>query len=326
VKRLRVLIVTLVGIMHMLAGKGEALSCKARAESVVFSGIDILSGAPVDASASLDVTCTVSSLDGTAGSLLEIHVCPGIGEGSGGSAASTRRLVRGDGQDILNYNIYQDAARTEQWGHSSFPALGDMPMMTMIITVPPSGSSADVSASRPVYFRLFGSQQTSPPGTYMSNFGGADAQIRFGLGGCQSGESMTASPLDPFSVTASFTKGCMVATRGLNFGSTPDLSVNVDATGQVNLTCTQSTEYDIGLSVGGFAPTTRRMTMGDEFVTYGLYRDAARTLGWGEAMGTQMSGVGTGLTESHVVYGRVMPQTAPSPGTYSDTVVVTIAY
>ena len=155
-RRLRVLIVTLFGTMHMLAGKGEALTCKASAELVVFSGIDILSGAPVDASASLDVTCTVSSLDGTAGSLLEIHVCPGIGEGSGGSAAGTRQLVRGDGQGILNYNIYQDADRTEQWGHSSFPALGDMPTMTMIVAVPSSGSTADVSASRLVYFRLFG--------------------------------------------------------------------------------------------------------------------------------------------------------------------------
>ena len=138
---------------------------------------------------------------------------------------------------------------------------------------------------------------------------------------------MMTSPLDPFSVTASFTKGCMVATQALNFGTTPDLSVNVDATGQVSVTCTQSTEYDVGLSVGAFTPTTRRMTNDkNEFVVYGLYRDAARTLGWGEAMGTMMSGVGTGLTESHVVYGRVMPQTAPPPGTYNDRVVVTITY
>jgi fimbrial chaperone protein len=104
------------------------------------------------------------------------------------------------------------------------------------------------------------------------------------------------------------------------------LSANVDATGQVRVTCTQSSGYSVGLGVGSFTPTTRRMLKGGEFVTYGLYQDSARNQGWGDTVGAMPTGTGTGLTDTYTVYGRVMPQATPSAGTYSDTVAVVITY
>jgi spore coat protein U-like protein len=48
---------------------------------------------------------------------------------------------------------------------------------------------------------------------------------------------------------------------------------------------------------------------------------------WGSTVGTNTeSGTGTGSTQSLTVYGRVASQTTPNPGTYSDTIVVTVAY
>jgi outer membrane usher protein len=35
---------------------------------------------------------------------------------------------------------------------------------------------------------------------------------------------------------------------------------------------------------------------------------------------------GTGLAQSATVYGRIAPQSTPSPGTYNDTIVVTLTY
>ena len=42
--------------------------------------------------------------------------------------------------------------------------------------------------------------------------------------------------------------------------------------------------------------------------------------------GSVLSGTGTGNNEEVIVYGRVPSQTTPSPGTYTDTVQVTIAW
>ena len=309
------------------AGGAEAMSCTASIGSpVIFSGIDILAGGPVDVSSTLDVTCTVSTLDGAVGALLNITVCPNIGEGSGGSVSGTRQLQRSGG-GTLNYNIYQDTARSIQWGHASFPALGTVPPITMSVTVPLL-STASTSASRPIYFRLFGSQQTAAPGTYTSSFAGAHTLIRagIGLGGCPGVYLITSSPQAPFSVEATFIKNCTVTTQNVNFGSVGVLNSNIDTTGQVNVTCTQSTDYSAGLSVGSFTPTTRRMVKGGEFITYGLYRDAARTQGWGDTTGTMPTATGTGLTQNYTVYGRVAPQATPTAGTYNDTVIVTITY
>jgi spore coat protein U-like protein len=69
------------------------------------------------------------------------------------------------------------------------------------------------------------------------------------------------------------------------------------------------------------------MAKGAEIITYGLYRDTARTLPWGSTSGTNtVGGTGTGSNQALSVYGRVASQNTPSPGTYTDSVVVTVTY
>jgi spore coat protein U-like protein len=67
------------------------------------------------------------------------------------------------------------------------------------------------------------------------------------------------------------------------------------------------------------------MMSGARAITYGLYRNPARTEGWGELTGSTVEGTGTGDTVRLPIYGRVPPQIA-GPGAYSDTVVVNIFY
>ncbi|MER9648583.1 IS110 family transposase [Mesorhizobium sp. M0199] len=62
-------------------------------------------------------------------------------------------------------------------------------------------------------------------------------------------------------------------------------------------------------------------------VTYGLYKDIARTQPWGDASmaGSMVTGTGTG----HPSLDRLWPgapQAMPSAGVYTDTVVVTVTY
>lgn len=311
------------------ADRAEALSCTATIDSpVIFSGLDILSGAPVDASSTLQVTCTASLLDGLAGALLNITICPNLGAGDGGAVSGTRLLKRTGGTETLNYNIFQDAGRSVPWGHSATPSLGTVPMMSMSIRLPLLSGTSSNTVSRSVYFRLAGAQQTAPPGNYVSNFAGNDSLIGAGvaLGGCSGLTVFPTSTNAPFAVQANITKNCMVTTQSVDFGSVGVLANNIDATGQVRVTCTQSTGYSVGLSVGAFTPVTRRMLKGSEFVTYGLYQDGGRSQGWGDTAGTMPSGTGSGVTQNCTVYGRVKPQATPSAGNYSDTVVVTITY
>jgi spore coat protein U-like protein len=66
---------------------------------------------------------------------------------------------------------------------------------------------------------------------------------------------------------------------------------------------------------------------GGNQIWYGLFRDAARSLSWGElGDGAAQPGTGSGAAQSFTVYGRVPAQATPPPGIYSDTIIVTITY
>ena len=86
----------------------------------------------------------------------------------------------------------------------------------------------------------------------------------------------------------------------------------------------------MGLSAGGGTGATvavRKMTSGANTVNYTLYRDAARTLVWGTTIGTDtVTGTGNAANQAITIYARTPTQTVPPPGTYTDTVTVTITY
>ena len=117
----------------------------------------------------------------------------------------------------------------------------------------------------------------------------------------------------------------------VNFATHGVLNTNVDSTGSLSVTCTNTTAYNIGLDAGAGSGATiaaRLMTgTGAATVTYSLYIDSGRTQVWGSTIGTDtVAATGTGAAQSYTVYGRVPPQTTPAPGIYTDTVVVTVTY
>jgi len=104
----------------------------------------------------------------------------------------------------------------------------------------------------------------------------------------------------------------------------------LDAAGSIAITCTNAAPYTIALdggSIGAINPVQRKMSQGSERITYGLYQDSGRTQPWGDAAGINTAAAtGSGLAQTFSVYGRVPAQSTPSPGTYTDTVVVTVSY
>ena len=142
-----------------------------------------------------------------------------------------------------------------------------------------------------------------------------------------------ATVTSTFNVKITITAQCLInSASDVLFTTTGVLAANVDQTSSISLNCTNTTPYTVGLSAGtngGGTVTTRKMKGGptNELINYALYSDAARTTNWGDTavLGWQ-SGTGNGAAQAFTVYGRVPPQTTPTPGNYTDNVTVTVTY
>ena len=133
-----------------------------------------------------------------------------------------------------------------------------------------------------------------------------------------------------FTVQVQINATCVInSAQTLDFGTQTFLTANVDQQSKIQVQCTSTTPYNIGLNAGtasGATVTTRKMTSGANTVSYSLYSDSGRTTNWGNTVNTDtVSGTGTGSTIDHFVYGRIPPQAA-APGGYSDTIQVTVTY
>ena len=134
----------------------------------------------------------------------------------------------------------------------------------------------------------------------------------------------------PFNVSANVVGGCTLATTNMNFGTVGVLTANLDTSNTISVSCSNLTPYTIGLSGGQSGttdPTLRKMANGLSEVTYGIYQDSARTIPWGDTIGSNtISNIGNGSVQNFAAYGRVTVQNTPAAGIYSDTIIVTMTY
>lgn len=134
---------------------------------------------------------------------------------------------------------------------------------------------------------------------------------------------------------------CTVSTSGVAFGTYNPLSAAaVTANGNVRVTCGGVlgllVPYQIALSkganAGNFSP--RQMASGVKRLNYNLFTDGTYATVWGDGTGGTQTVSGSvsvvllgGTSQDNTVYGR-MPgsQTTVAPGTYNDTIQVTVTY
>jgi spore coat protein U-like protein len=285
-----------------------APTCTISMTTLAFGSVDVLPGSAVDTTATISVTC--SSGIGTGQRL-----CISIGAGSAGDATS-RQFSGG----ALRFDMFSNSGRTTRWGswQTGYATAG-------VQVDVPQNSTTPIT----VYGRLLGSQQTVAAGAYSSTFT-ANPFMQYddkGATACPTGARSTSAST---SATATVVSKCNVSATALSFGSFATLTSNKDATGTVQVQCSSGLPYTVALnggSAGATDPTLRKMAQGATQITYGLYRDASRTLPWGSTTGTNTAGgTGTGAQQSLTVYGRVPTQTTPAPATYADSVVVTVSY
>ncbi|MGD9710563.1 MAG: spore coat U domain-containing protein [Thermomicrobiales bacterium] len=135
-----------------------------------------------------------------------------------------------------------------------------------------------------------------------------------------------------FPVSATVLSVCSVSALPLAFGNyDPTASVDLDATTSLDVLCTIGTSFTVGLNQGtssGATVSTRAMVNGADTLDYSLYQDSGRTTNWGNTPGTDTpSATVAGLSAtSMTVYGRVPQGQNVPPGSYLDTITVTVNY
>lgn len=155
------------------------------------------------------------------------------------------------------------------------------------------------------------------------------------LGAISAGQVASAVPATgPMSVTATVLATCKVDTSALVFPGVTSSAIaagNIDATGNVAVTCTSGSLYTVALSAGAGTGATidiRKMTSGALTLNYTVYTSAARTAVWGDGTLTSqtVAGTGSGASQAIPAYGRIFSAPTVQAAIYTDTVNVTVTY
>jgi spore coat protein U-like protein len=309
--------VAIFALVALSCARAQAQSCTVGNASGSYGNTDVLSGAADDTTSTFTVSCT-----GTKNTTVRLCI-----EMSAGSPTDAGKRALSNGTTFLDHEFYSDSGRTQVWGSwgSVVTAYGSAGVTSDLAL----GSTGSASVTLTVYARVLANQQTAKPLAY--TWSATSPGIKYGTKGttaCPTGSKTTTGGTTTW--TSTVPSNCLVSATGVNFGSAGIIAANVDATGSTTVQCTSTTPYTVGLdggTSGATDPTQRKMSKGAEKITYGLYQNSARTQPWGNTVGTNTeSGTGTGSGQALTVYGRVGSQTTPSPGAYSDSVVVTVTY
>ncbi|PSH57849.1 spore coat protein U domain-containing protein [Phyllobacterium endophyticum] len=253
------------------------------------------------------------------------RICVSLNEGTGGGEAGWRYLTDTTNNNKVKFQLYTDKTRIESYKPDI--AFGkDVAIDWGVLTVlsPVTGT-----ANYPIYAWL-PKQQNVPEGEYSTRITAHFKYMRKDGAnpvGCNFGGKSSSAT---FNVRVKVASRCSLdVTQHIDFGSWQDLNEPRDQEGKVAVTCDKGTSYKLYLGWGaqGDAGTTRYMANGDEKISYNLFLDKQRSNLWdGVFGGEKPSGGGDGNKRTFPIYARVPKQKTPSPGTYTDNVIVTLDY
>lgn len=322
----------LAGWAAFTPGAWAVTTCSATLTTLDFgAGIDVAQ--PTQAVATLSATCNTAALSVLANT--KVRMCINIGKDV---RAMPNTVTAGN---VLNYQLYKDASRTQIWGSTTTAAPANQPLIIDMDYPVPVLFGGSGTITRTLYGQI-PAQVNAAAGSYLQNYGAVDTSVVFEsnttlLGtasyptACTSGGTTGSPSSFSFDVRATVPPSCEVLTADdLQFGSHAGaISASLDNASSIALTCRRGTAWTLSLDDGqNFSGGTRRMRLGTSanFVSYQLYRDSARTVPWGSTGPGVATGTGTGNSMSQSVYGRVpAPQNVPA-GAYRDVITVTVTY
>lgn len=331
-RMLRLLALLLVGLLGSGALPANAQQCWINTGPNIAFGEVGPTGK--NTSDTVTVTCQRNMLQFAA-----FRLCMFIPEGSPIAGVDPRWMTNYNGAQ-MGYDFYSDAARTRIIGPygSGFPTYSTTLTMSSALVF-------ESTVGMALYARAHPGQNLPAAHPFQSQVGGGQVRYSYNVGTlfnpipsppteaqCVSGSGAAGSGVVSFytQVTAAFANTCRITTAtDLDFGAVTVLAGDRDQTSSIQLQCPNGTVWRIGLNNGGNATgNTRRMAgPSGNHLRYELYRNPERTQRWGNTLGTDTSnGTGNNASQSLTVYGRIPAQASPVPGTYSDTVTVTLTY
>lgn len=288
--------------------------------SIAFGSVSIDRG--TDAVGSVTLGCQSGSSAGY------LRYCLYLPEGAPLGGIAPRRMTDYAGSQLL-YDLYSDPARTLVIGPP--PAGAGYPLYTQV--VPVAGNFSQVLATVPIHGRVGGNQNV-PAGNYEAHL--SNAVLAWAFDPASPPPDCSQAPTKGsisfyFNVTASVPNNCRIGmATDLDFGAVPGPPGTLLSTSSITVRCPSGTPWSLGLGEGGHGSGgLRRMQSGaGQYVVYDLYKDAGLTRRWGAIAAETLSGVGAGVAAPQVntVYGRVPAQGPVAPGTYLDTILVTLTY
>lgn len=320
--------ITLLLVLTLLPMLACLWPATAQAQSCWINGAASLDFGEVTRSRATDAQTTLG-FQCQSGSRFRFRVCVFIGEGNP-SGYAPRRMTNYNGA-FMNYDLYSNPARTRRIG-----PLGTSPVYSLAFRVP--GNFTPVSGNFRFYGRVPAGQtlpaafpyQGLPAGSVMRYSYGTRrpsvADCRDGLPG-QGGGSGEVS-FGWSGVNATYANACrVVVATDLDFGNARTLASTIDQISTVQLQCPTGTPYRVGLDNGiNNNGNNRRMASGANRIAYELYRNSNRTQRWGSNNASDVNGTGNNAVQALTVYGRVPAQATPAPGSYADTITVTLTY
>ncbi len=148
---------------------------------------------------------------------------------------------------------------------------------------------------------------------------------------CLSINSANATSSSSMTVGASVDSSCAISTNPLSFGVYASTATST-ATASLNITCTLDTTYNVSMDAGtgtGASVAVRKLTLnsGTDVLNYSIFTDVTEATIWGTTVGTNtVPGTGLGTEQTLTVRASIPSGQNVHPGTYSDTVQVTLTF
>jgi len=291
------LLAALLSVAAMFAaGPAQATisSCSVSSAGITFPAYDTVTRAQVDSTGTITVTCT-----GNGNENLSLNL-------TGGDTGSCSPREMRNGGNALGYQVYRNAARSQ-----AFCDGGNR----LDITINFGGGSTQTHTYT-MYGRVTANQNPV--------WGSYSDLLTVAL---KRGGNTLATGTAP--IYGSVSPTCSASAGTLGFGGYVQTAASL-STATVSVNCSNGAPYQVSLAGGqNLSGTVRRMAApGGYYLSYELFSDALRTAAWGDggALGARVSGTGSGGAQSLTVYGRVPAGQMTAPGSYDDSVIVTVEY
>ncbi len=213
-----------------------------------------------------------------------------LNAGTGAGATETVRKMTGPGGATLSYEVFQDAARTTNWGNTTTDEMTGT-------------GNANVT-----FYGQIPAGQVVAPGTYTDTLSTATTS---------------------FQVTAIVPATCTITANPLAFGNYSGVVLSSTTTIFVTCSKTTAYNVGLNAGTATGATVSNRSMTGpvSALLNYKLFSNSAYTTNWGNTVGTDtVAGTGNGVAQSLTVYGQVPAGQLVRPGSYSDTITATLTY